>query len=189
MEINRKQLSKDLAYRRAIFVELCQPYQHEIYGYCVRMLGKTYGEEVAQEVFLRAFEALPKLRDFSDSRAWLFGIARRQCARVFRSPEFQHHSRNETHDNFPSQVPSHTPCQTSQASIGDHDKENQLALVEAFLAKLSDYEQLLFRLRFMKGMSYKEIAEVSGKRPAALRKRMQRIRDRIKEYLTDASQQ
>ena len=72
------------AYRPAL-ERLIHSYQHLIVRYCVTMLGDTgYGEEIAQEVFLGAYAAMPRFRQEASVRTWLVAIARKQCLKALR---------------------------------------------------------------------------------------------------------
>ena len=66
MEIDAQKLP-DEAYRSQVFTVLVQEYQDRIFRYCVTRVGEGQGEEIAQEVFLTAWENLPKFRqEFSE---------------------------------------------------------------------------------------------------------------------------
>jgi DNA-directed RNA polymerase specialized sigma24 family protein len=72
MEIDRTQLH-DEAYCRDVFKTLLRDYQHIIVQYCVTRLGASEGEDIAQEVFLAAWESLRKFRQESSVETWLLG--------------------------------------------------------------------------------------------------------------------
>ena len=64
------------------FEDLIERHHDEIFSYLWRLLGKQRhseaadeAEDVAQEVFLRAYRAFPGLRRDSNYRAWLYKIA------------------------------------------------------------------------------------------------------------------
>jgi RNA polymerase sigma-70 factor (ECF subfamily) len=72
------------AYRQALEA-LVRAYQHLMVRYCTTMLGDvTQGEEVAQEVFLSAYTAMPRFRQEATIRTWLFAIGRKHCLKVLR---------------------------------------------------------------------------------------------------------
>jgi RNA polymerase sigma factor (sigma-70 family) len=66
------------AYRPALEV-LVRGYQHLIVRYYVTLLG-----DVAQEVFLGAYAALPRFRQEASLRTRLLAIARKQCLQALR---------------------------------------------------------------------------------------------------------
>jgi RNA polymerase sigma-70 factor (ECF subfamily) len=72
-------------YRRALET-LVQAYQHAIVGFCHNMLSDiTHAEEVAQDIILEAYKAMPRFRQQSSVRTWLFAIARKKCLQVRRN--------------------------------------------------------------------------------------------------------
>src|SRR5262249_18810676 len=57
-------------------------YQHAIVGYCTNMRAGAISEEVeevAQDVFLAAYKALPRFQQQASVRTWLFAIAHHRC--------------------------------------------------------------------------------------------------------------
>lgn len=65
---------------RAAFAALYDRFNAEIYGFSVRMLSnRSDAADVTQDVFVRAIEKLPQLREPDRVRAWLFTIARHEC--------------------------------------------------------------------------------------------------------------
>jgi RNA polymerase sigma-70 factor (ECF subfamily) len=60
----------------AVYVTLLHDLREPVYRYLVGMTGdRLAAEDLTQDVFLRAYRALPSLRDPSAARAWLFSIA------------------------------------------------------------------------------------------------------------------
>jgi RNA polymerase sigma factor (sigma-70 family) len=67
-------------------------YQHAVVGYCTHMLGGATPEEVeevAQDVFLAAYQALPRFQQQVSIRTWLFAIAHHRCV-TYRSRARRH---------------------------------------------------------------------------------------------------
>jgi RNA polymerase sigma factor (sigma-70 family) len=72
------------AYRQALEA-LVRSYQHLIVRHCTAMLGDAaHGEEMAQEVFLGAYAAMPRFRREASVRTWLLAIARKHCLKALR---------------------------------------------------------------------------------------------------------
>ncbi|HBI27987.1 MAG TPA: RNA polymerase subunit sigma-24, partial [Peptococcaceae bacterium] len=57
------------------FAELVDRYQNKVYTMAVRLLGdREEGRDVAQEVLLRVYRALPSYRKDADFLPWLYTI-------------------------------------------------------------------------------------------------------------------
>ena len=71
-------------HREALGV-LAEAYSVKVARFCAGLVGThAQGEELMQEAFIDAWQAMPRFRGDSTARAWLFGIARRVCIRHLR---------------------------------------------------------------------------------------------------------
>jgi RNA polymerase sigma-70 factor (ECF subfamily) len=131
-------------------------------------------EDLAQEVFLKAYRALPRfeLRDGVRMSTWLLTIAVRvvQDARKRRRLEL-------------------VPLSDSRPPI-DHDTpetaRRRREVVEAFeraAAQLSDEQRVVFVLAHFHGLSMAEMAELLGVPENTIKTRLFRARDRLRTLL------
>jgi len=133
-------------------------------------------EDVVQEAYLRAFEFF---RGFygTEGRAWLLTIVRNTCyswLRRNRAGEVATPFDEEIHSEFQA---SASP---EELLLEKADREHvQGALEELPL----EFREALV-LREFEGLSYKEIADVSGVPLGTVMSRLARARDRLKEGLT-----
>ena len=58
--------------------------QAEVWRLCAQLVSREQADDVTQEVYLRAYRALPAFRGDSSARTWLLAIARRTCADAVR---------------------------------------------------------------------------------------------------------
>ena len=72
---------------RAVLLErLYREHADRIYGLCLRMSGDSVrATELAQDVFVRAWEQLDRLQPGTDEGAWLWRVARNAVLNVMRS--------------------------------------------------------------------------------------------------------
>jgi RNA polymerase sigma-70 factor, ECF subfamily len=71
---------------RAILNELFGRHHTQVAAWCFRMTGDTEtGADLAQEVFLKAFQRLDSYRGTSKFTTWLYSIARNHCLDELRS--------------------------------------------------------------------------------------------------------
>jgi RNA polymerase sigma-70 factor (ECF subfamily) len=179
MEIDPQKL-RDETYRSQIFTVLVQEYQDRICRYCVMRVGEGQGEEIAQEVFLTAWESLAKFRQESAVGTWLVGIAKNKCSQAFRN-----RSRRQTiTTTFVEDIrdQSHTKeTDPPEHMMVDRAKFDELA---QGLSQLRDDERLLLTLRYYRELPVAEIAELLGKSEAAVRKRLLRSLKRLRQIFT-----
>jgi RNA polymerase sigma-70 factor, ECF subfamily len=57
------------------FIKLTEPLRPHVYGVLAGMTGREDAEDLAQEVFVRAFRALPRFRGDASLRTWITRIA------------------------------------------------------------------------------------------------------------------
>src|SRR2546430_17092210 len=84
MEIAWQQI-QDATYRWEDVSALMQDYAEAILRYCTTRLGEGMGEEVTQEVFVTAWQQLPRYRPEAPLSMWLFAIARHKCQQAYRN--------------------------------------------------------------------------------------------------------
>ena len=175
MEIEAQKL-RDEAYRSQVFTVLVQEYQDRIFRYCVTRVGEGQGEEIAQEVFLTAWENLPKFRQESAIGTWLTGIAKNKCSQAFRN-----RSRRQTIvATFVEDIRYQT--HTAETDSPEHAMIDQARFAElsGCLDQLRDDERLLLTLRYYRELPVAEVAELMGKSEAAVRKRLLRALQRLR---------
>jgi RNA polymerase sigma-70 factor (ECF subfamily) len=61
------------------FAQLVDRHQRGVCRFVARLIGTRDAEDLAQEAFLRAHQALPRFRGESTFRTWLYRIARNLC--------------------------------------------------------------------------------------------------------------
>ena len=142
---------------------------------CMALLGSQQdAEEALQETLLAAHKSMPSYRGEGTVRAWLFGIARRQCAR--------HIEKNKRHRGHLSVVPETVQSDDSpQLNVADRE---QIRCVRSALATLKPSEREALLLRYQGELSYREIGGVCGIDEATARKRASRGLARLRKTLS-----
>lgn len=163
------------------FGVLYRRYLNRIYAYVrARSANAEDAADLTQQVFLRAFGALPSYRGTRDGAfaAWLFRIARNVAADYHR----RHHG-TIAWDLVPEML----------QPIAEHDPEADLLRREASARLRHLFEQLdndtreLLLLRFAARLSIAEMATVVGKSEAATQKKLFRAIRALKERYDDDS--
>jgi RNA polymerase sigma-70 factor (ECF subfamily) len=141
---------------------------------CMSMLGsQAEAEETVQETLITAHGAMASYRGEGSVRAWLFGIARRLCARRIETRVRRDRKLKLVHDA------------DSEAGLPDAvvERRRRAQLVRAALEELKPSERDVVVLRYDSGLSYREIAEAIGIDEAAARKRTSRALARLRTIL------
>jgi RNA polymerase sigma-70 factor (ECF subfamily) len=162
----------------ASFTLLYRRYAVAVYRYCDRTLGnRDDAEEATQTVFLRAMSNLATCRNPTAFRSWLFAIAHNVIVnqRAARRPV----AGLDAAEALPDRGKS--PEEQAIAAV-EHREVRQL------LAQLPAEQRELVELR-LEGLSDKEIAEVLGRSPGAIRTAQYRAVQRLRSLVSDAAGQ
>jgi RNA polymerase sigma-70 factor (ECF subfamily) len=139
-------------------------YVRSIHALVFRLMGPD-GEidDVVHDVFVRALESLPRLRDPSAMRSWLFGIAVRTVAIRFQKRRRQRWLRFMSPDDVPD-VPAFP------------DAELREALRDAYtiLRGMDTEERIALVLHRVEGLSLEDGARAMGLSFATFRRRLAR---------------
>lgn len=147
---------------------------------CMALLGsQADAEEAAQETLLAACGQMGAYRAEGTVRAWLFGIARRQCARRFEQGA-RDRRRLELVAGSRAAADEASPAATV-ATL------RRARAVRAALAALRPSEREALLLHYQAGLSFREIAELSGIEEAAARKRASRGLAQLRRSITSDS--
>ena len=173
----------DEEYRREVIDVLMRTHAEMIMRYCTTWLSEGLAEEVTQSVFVTAWEKLPKYRPVASLDKWLLGIARHKCQRAYRDRArrraidraFMEDIRREAHAATPPN-PEHMMTQETPDSWL-HDS----------LSKLNDTDRMLLNLRYWKGLSVPDIADIMGKSTQAVQKRLERAKHHLREMMRNAT--
>ncbi|HWE96410.1 MAG TPA: sigma-70 family RNA polymerase sigma factor [Tepidisphaeraceae bacterium] len=132
-------------------------------------------DDVVQEATLRALRGLDGLRG-DDARCWLLTIVRNTCFTWLR--------RNRPGETQPSPQDDSPGVPVDMLEPGEILEQATRArgVREAIGALPAHYREIVI-LREMEGMSYKEIAQVTGLPPGTVMSRLARARERLHESL------
>src|ERR1700675_1501222 len=140
------------------------------------MRNEQDAQDVAQEACLRAFRFFPGFRG-GDARAWLMKIVRNTCYSWLHANRPLQEA-TEFDENL-SPPDSRTPNPEETVLQNDSD-----TLVRKALEKLPPNFREVLVLRELEGMSYKEIAEITGMPAGTVMSSLSRARGRLRQILT-----
>lgn len=146
---------------RAAFGALYRRYLDRVYGYAFYLLGDHHdAEDATERTFLAALDAIGRFRDEGASfRSWLFRIAHNQIANALRG-----RARRRTSSLDGALEPAAEGDPATLAGKADDARR-----VRRALAELSDDRRQVVVLRFVDGLSAREIGAVLGRSEGAVR--------------------
>ncbi len=144
-------------------------YARTVHALVFRLMGPD-GEldDVVHDVFVRAFESLPRLRDPSALRSWLFGVAVRTVGIRFQKRTRQRWLRFMA----PEEVPE-------MATVPQTELGEALRDVYAILAGMRAEERIALVLHRVEGLPLEQAAAACGTSLATFRRRLARGEDKF----------
>ncbi|MDE3068498.1 MAG: sigma-70 family RNA polymerase sigma factor [Verrucomicrobiota bacterium] len=166
--------------------ELVKRYQERIYATIYHMTSNHEdANDLAQESFIKAFQALKSFKGGSSFYTWLYRIA------VNKTINFLKQRRNRPHMSLNDLDfnAEHDPDLVSLVSDKTPRRDAALAELQeklnAALMKLSESHRLAVVLHDVQGMAHEEIAEVMGCNIGTVRSRLFYARQQLQAHLSE----
>lgn len=162
---------------KAVFRYLVDRYQEKVRNLIFSIFNESdVVDDLAQEVFIKAYEGLPNFRFQSSFYTWLYRIA------VNRSRDEMRRRKVRRFFTFHS-VESTTNLKIENLITTTFDDENIKETIEQSLKKLPDKYRMPIILKDIDGLSYEEIAEVLECEVGTVKSRLSRGRAMLKDLL------
>jgi RNA polymerase sigma-70 factor, ECF subfamily len=150
-------------------------YETGLLRYATRMLGRPdAAADAVAEALVRAYQHLASCRDPARLKSWLYRIVGNRCR--------SHLARRSASDLPLEDAP---PLADPADSEAETERAEQMALVERALDALTPEKRQAFLLKHVEGLSYEEMAEVTGERIPTLKMRVHRARQALLEALQE----
>ena len=147
-ELVERYLSGDTA----AFDEIMIRYERQIYRICYRFVeNREDAMDLAQDVFIKAFEHLASFRRESSLKTWLYRIAMNHCINYVKK-----------HKQEFVEVTEYTGSvhASMQAQLEDREQREQF---RRMVKLLPPKQKAILELRINEQLSYEEIAKISGR--------------------------
>jgi RNA polymerase sigma-70 factor (ECF subfamily) len=174
------------------FEAFVREFQDMVYATAVRLLGNpAEAEDIAQTVFLKAFERFAEIGQSATAPGWLKTVTTNAC--------LNHLSRYRSRWRFFSELgrrgergekdeqPFEETIASGQPSAAEGvERAEGEARLEAALARLPDHQRVPLVLFHFEGRSYQDIAGLLGASLGKVKTDIHRGREALRQQLGDA---
>ncbi len=163
------------------FEELVRRHQQRVLAVVSRILHRREdAEEVAQQVFLKAYVSIRRFDMRSAFSTWLYKIAVNECWDWLRKKKVRPLVYESDLSTDQAQWLD-TVAQSGRGPAGPSQRAEAKELVERLLSVLSDEDRQILLLKEVEGLSVQEIAETFGLNVNTVKVRMFRARATMME--------
>jgi RNA polymerase sigma-70 factor (ECF subfamily) len=147
------------------FEEIYNAYKDKIFRVCMGYVNDSdWAKDITQETFITVWQQLPKFRNESSIGTWIFRIASNNCLRQV-----------EKQNRMPK---VEMPVQIEEKPV--HSNEGEIRFLYQSIAELNEIDRLIISME-LEDVKQVEIAEIMGISEAAVRVKIHRIKEKLRE--------
>jgi RNA polymerase sigma-70 factor (ECF subfamily) len=168
----------------AAFEELVAKYQPKVFSMALSFTrNREAADDLAQEIFLKAYLALPRFHGKSEFGTWLYRISVNHIKDFLRK-------KGRAKEVSLEDVPEISFSDREQAEKAEQEREaeSRRALVQTHVRSLPEKYRIILTLRDIQGLSYEEITRILKLSPGTVDSRLHRarriLRTKLAPYLT-----
>ena len=164
---------------QAAFTSLVVRYQRYVFTLAMRYVNnREIAEELAQDVFIKAYRYLGDFKGKSKFSTWLYTIVHSTCLSYLRTKKPYMVSEGEARLEFfaGQQSPSETPGYLLE-------QKTEQALLEQAMDKLEAEERQIISLYYQGGLTVEETGQVTGLSAGNVKIKLFRARKKLRELL------
>jgi RNA polymerase sigma-70 factor (ECF subfamily) len=159
-----------LSGQRTAYEQLYDRYAPLVRGICYDSTQSLAdAQDLAQDVFLRAYEKLHQLRDPACFAKWLVTIARLRCKEWLRRRS--------------RELDRRTTVDDSELAVGNPSSDGQIELLRKTIRQLPDKERLALHVFYLQGNSAESARQIMGLSRPGFYRVLGRARKRLKKLL------
>ncbi len=179
MQEDRALIKRTLDGDEQAFAKLVDKYQKQIHAIAWQKIGDFHiAQEIAQDVFITAYNNLSTLNYQNRFAGWLYVIADNKCKNWHRKKK----ASLESLENM-------DPVELDKVYYAEYladqrekaAKEKKRSLVHKLISKLQESERTVVNLYYIAEMNCEDIGKFIGVSPNTVRSRLYRARERLKK--------
>ncbi|MGB0777901.1 MAG: RNA polymerase sigma factor [Flavobacteriaceae bacterium] len=165
---------KDPNHSNGAFRYLIRNYQERLYWHIRKIVLKHEdADDIVQEVFIKVFKNIDKFKGESSIYSWMYRIATNESLSFLK--------RDARMKKLPFEEYMYDKASALQSDVLYDGDQIQLMLHKA-LAKLPEQQRLIFTMKYLEDLSYKEISVLLDKTQGGLKANYFHAVSKIKEY-------
>jgi RNA polymerase sigma-70 factor (ECF subfamily) len=158
---------------------LLPAYRERVFALCLSIVGnRTAAEDIAQEVFVKIWRALPAFDGRSALSTWIYTITRNASLSALRS---RRPGGSLTEPAVLAEVEARTVEASGAGDYGAIEAATDARRIEAWVARLPEKQRLVVRLFYLSECSVDEVAQMSGMPVGTVKTLLHRGRERLRE--------
>lgn len=163
---------------QALYAELIKRYQNLVFTITYRYTqNREDAEEIAQDVFVKAYRSLADFRGDAKFSTWLYTITSTTCITFLRKKKLKVQSLDHT------PVFERAASQASGMQANQVEQKSKWQMVNKAIQLLSADDAKLITLFYKGEQSLEEIGQIMQLEPNTVKVRLHRARTRLKEKM------
>ena len=159
---------------REAFEELVRRFQRLVFNIIYHYLGSSNDvEDLAQEVFVKVYQSLDRYDTSRPFKNWIGKITANRCLdQLRRNKSNPVRSLSDLSASDEQEIAQLYTSYKAGLQLTEAQSEGCLRLLHCAMSSLSEKDRMAFVLRELEGLSYSEIAEMTGVTELAIRIRL-----------------
>ena len=163
---------------QSVFAQLVERYQNYIFTLTLRFINnREDAEEIAQDVFVKAYRSLADFRGDSKFSTWLFTITRTTCLSFLRKKKLD----TQSMDNERTGLQLENRESSFQANLVE--QKSKYAVLNQAISMLGPDDAQVLTLFYKGDQSLEEIGKIMRTEPNTVKVKLHRARQRLKDKM------
>lgn len=171
-------INKVLGGEQALYAHLVKRYQNFVFTIVLRYTtNREDAEEIAQDVFVKAYRSLADFRGESKFSTWLYTIVTTTCITFLRKRKISVHSLDNEH------IFEVADNQNATFRANQVEQKSKAQAINEAIKLLSVDDARIITLFYQAEQSLEEIGRIIGVDPNTAKVKLHRARQRLKEKM------
>ena len=170
----------------AAYDDLIKRYQERIYATIYHMTSNHEdANDLAQESFIKAYQALKSFKGGSSFYTWLYRIAVNKTINFLKQRKNRQHMSLNDLDFNAENDPDLVALVSDRTTRRDANLAELQHKLNGAMLKLSEVHRLVVTLHDVQGLSHEDISKIMGCNTGTVRSRLFYARQQLQAYLSD----